>query len=304
MTRYAWVFNLDADFELTRPGYSTTDLLRDQLARHREAAAAMLMGANDVIASPGACRGFVGRAWCPTPRAVAVLKASGAEPEPHPARNILRLANHRRFAHQLGGGLPGQAYVESRSALADVLRDDSRAWLLKRPLAFAGRGQSRVTGAITAKQEAWIAASLRDDGLIAEPLVTPTFEVSLHGRINAAHVELGEVCTQEVTATRRVSPGRVLTQDDKLSGGGERAALFRQRGTRRSCLDRRRLFWPLRHRRLSLRLPFRPRFLRAQRNQRALYARLCRRVRSIENLEDSVVRLACQPPNPFASPHR
>lgn len=224
MTRYAWLFNLDADFELTRPGNSTTDLLRDQLARHREAAAALLMGPNDVIASPGACRGFVGRAWCPTPRAISVLKASGAEPEPHPSRNILRLANHRRFAHQIGGGLPGQAYVESRSALAEVLRDNSRPWLLKRPLAFAGRGQSRVTGAITAKQEAWIAASLRDDGLIAEPLVTPTFEVSLHGRINDTHFELGAVCTQEVSALGVFLAAR-LTQDDELSAA-ERAVLF------------------------------------------------------------------------------
>jgi hypothetical protein len=107
--------------------------------------------------------------------------------------------NHRLFAHELGGGLEDQHYVTTRAAL-DVLLG-KRDWLLKRPLAFAGRGQLRVSGKLTEKDDAWIAASLRADGLIVEPLVTPTLELSLHGFVwQDGRYELGRICVQAVSA--------------------------------------------------------------------------------------------------------
>src|SRR6188768_1160630 len=138
MTRsFAWVLNLDAELELARgrPGYVPRRKLLAQLAEHG-ASSRQLLAAGDLLLEPGvrAPQGAVGRAWCPTPRAIAQLCAAGAEPEPHPAQTTLRRVNHRAFAHELGGGLPDQAYVTSRAQLASRLGNCSRRWLLKRPL--------------------------------------------------------------------------------------------------------------------------------------------------------------------------
>jgi hypothetical protein len=202
VTRFAWVFNLDADFELTHPSYNTTDRMREALAKHGTASRA-LMGPDDVVAAAGLADAaqYVGRCWCPTPKALAQLHRAGVTPEAHPPLAVLRRVNHRRFAHELGGGLPDQRYVDTPEAFAALRTHQEPSWMIKRPLAFAGRGQLRVTGPLDAKQNNWIAASLRRDGLIVEPLVRPTVEVSLHGFIRRdGHRELGQVCLQEVSA--------------------------------------------------------------------------------------------------------
>lgn len=196
--RYAWVFNLDADFELTQRSYNTTALLNEQLAPHREAAR-VLMGPQDVLLED-ADVSCTGRAWSPTPHAISMMEKAGVVPEPHPTPEVLRRVNHRLFAHQLGGGLRNQHYVTDELSLLDVLRNESSPWMLKRPLSFAGRGQLRVQGPLDHKQHAWVAASLRVDGLVVEPLVVPTAEFSLHGFVwrDGTH-ELGRVCQQEVS---------------------------------------------------------------------------------------------------------
>jgi hypothetical protein len=128
------------------------------------------------------------------------MAAAGIEPEPHPAASVLRRVNHRLFAHQAGGGLPLQRYFTERAPLEELLRAAERPWLLKRPLAFAGRGQMRFYGPISEKQWSWLEVSLAQDGLIVEPLVTPTLEVSLHGFVwQTGRFELGRVCVQEVS---------------------------------------------------------------------------------------------------------
>ena len=89
-------------------------------------------------------------------------------------------------------------------------------------MAFAGRGQQRLFGHADAKQSAWIDASLRRTGLVVEPLVTPTLEVSLHGFIwcDRRH-ELGRICVQEVSA-RGVFRNIRLLLDGELSPSEER----------------------------------------------------------------------------------
>ena len=142
---------------------------------------------------------------------------AGVKPEPHPPLPVLYAVNHRKFAADLGLGLPEQRYVENRVVLDELLREKEHAWLLKRPLSFAGRGQQRIFGQIDAKQSAWIDASLRRTGLVIEPLVTPTLEVSLHGFIwrDGSH-EFGRVCVQEVSA-RGVFRSIRLMLDGELS---------------------------------------------------------------------------------------
>ncbi|HEY6081417.1 MAG TPA: hypothetical protein VIW29_21530 [Polyangiaceae bacterium] len=204
MTRsFAWVLNLDAELELARgrPGYVPRRKLLAQLAEHG-ASSRQLLTPGDLLLEPGviAPQGAVGRAWCPTPRAIAQLHAAGAAPEPHPEQGTLRRVNHRAFAHELGGGLPGQAYVTSRAQLERQLGDYARRWLLKRPLEFAGRGQLRVLGPLSDKQWSWVDVSLARDGLLLEPLVSIALEVSLHGYVwPDRHWELGRICVQQVS---------------------------------------------------------------------------------------------------------
>jgi phosphoribosylaminoimidazole carboxylase (NCAIR synthetase) len=123
--------------------------------------------------------------------------------------------NHRLFAHELGGGLPQQAYVQSREELAQRLGNYEQRWLLKRALSFAGRGQLRIIGPLTEKQESWVALSLGRDGLLLEPLVEPVLEVSLHGFVwRGGSFRLGRVCVQDVSA-------RGTFRGLRLAGPGE-----------------------------------------------------------------------------------
>jgi hypothetical protein len=224
--RFAWRLNLDAELELAAPRYEPEQRVLAQLAQHGSAAR-QLLGPDDVLIQPGtrAPEGdWIGRAWCPTPRAITELSAAGVTPEPHPAASVLLAVNHRRFAHELGGGLPGQRYAADTASFEAAFAQTPRPCLLKRPLAFAGRGQLRVYDALDAPQRAWIEASLRRDGLIVEPLVVPSLEVSLHGFVwrDGRH-ELGRICRQEVS-TRGVFKGSRLALAGELLPA--EAALF------------------------------------------------------------------------------
>jgi hypothetical protein len=219
--RYAWILNLDAELELARarPGYATSQKLLSQLAQHGSRSRALL-GPTDLLVEPNEelqakPTELVGRAWCPTPLALTRLRARGIEPEPHPEAAVLRRVNHRLFAHEVGGGLPHQTYFRNRDDLLSHLSGSSRHWLLKRPLAFAGRGQLRIIGPLTEKQLSWVDASLESDGLLLEPLVQPTLELSLHGFIwqDGRH-ELGRICTQQVSERGVFQSVRLATLDE------------------------------------------------------------------------------------------
>ena len=166
--RFAWVLNLDAELELAQPNYTPRARVTQQLELYGKDSR-RLLGPDDVLLWPRAPDSApfersaprLGRSWCPTPRALALFASFGIEPEPHPEAGVLRRVNHRRFAHELGGGLPGQRYLEDRDELDEALRNATAPLLLKRPLAFAGRGQTRVYAyaKITDKERSWIAAS-------------------------------------------------------------------------------------------------------------------------------------------------
>jgi len=223
MTKHAWVLNLDAELELARLDFAYVPRLKllRQLAQFGQGSRALL-GPKDVLVQPGSASlsGFVGRAWCPTPLSLAQLAAAGASPEPHPDACVLRRVNHRLFAFEAGGGLPDQQYFRERAPLEALLRRGDKRWLLKRPLAFAGRGQMRFYGAISDKQWSWLDVSLAQDGLIVEPLVTPTLELSVHGFIwRDGRYELGRPCVQRVTergvfrSVRLAEPAELATSE-------------------------------------------------------------------------------------------
>lgn len=218
--KFAWVLNLDAELELARPrfAYAPRTKVLQQLAQYGRGSRALL-GPEDVLLEPGGVApngDFVGRAWCPTPSALRRLSAAGITAEPHPEPEVLRRVNHRLFAHQAGGGLLEQAYFTERAPLEDLLRRAERPWLIKRPLAFAGRGQMRFCGTITDQQWSWLDASLAQDGVIIEPLVTPTVELSVHGFVwPTGRHELGRICVQ-VVSDRGVFRGSRLAAPGEL----------------------------------------------------------------------------------------
>jgi hypothetical protein len=215
---FAWVLNLDAELELEKPSFNARTRFLEQLALYGAGSRALL-GPRDVLLGEEKggtdVAGRLGRAWCPTPRALARMRAARVTPEPHPPVEILRLVNHRRFAHELGGGLPDQHYVERRPELEALLARREHPWLLKRPLAFAGRGQQRAYGSLDEKQWSWVDASFKVSGLVVEPLVIPALEVSLHGFIwREGRYELGRTCVQEVS-------DRGVFRGIRLAGPGE-----------------------------------------------------------------------------------
>jgi hypothetical protein len=233
--RLAWILNLDAEYELSRggSGYTPSSKLTSQLEVFGAASRALLHPHDLLIGEATDRQGFdpkayLGRAWCPTPRAIARFRALGIEPEPHPPVDVIRRVNHRRFAHEVGGGLPEQRYFEQRSDIDALLRRNERSWLFKRPLAFAGRGQLRayVERPLSEKEQNWIDASLKSDGLVVEPLVEPTLEVSLHGFVwrDRRH-ELGRACVQDVSQ-RGVFKGVRLAREGEL--GADEATLRAQ----------------------------------------------------------------------------
>lgn len=199
------MLNLDAELELADPRYQPRTRLLDQLAKYGTDSR-MLLGSEDILLTPGRevaePFGFTGRAWCPTGNALRILADSGVVPEPHPDTSVIRRVNHRRFAHELGGGLSGQRFITDLSELEEWLRRADHPLLLKRPLAFAGRGQQRVYSfsRITQKEWSWIQGSLAKDGLVVEPLVKISCEFSLHGFVwPDKEFELGRICVQEVS---------------------------------------------------------------------------------------------------------
>jgi hypothetical protein len=239
--RFAWILNLDAEYELSRggPGYTPSSKLTSQLELYGASSRALLH-AEDLLLSEKATlatfdpRQFIGRAWCPTPRAIERFEALGIAPEPYPPVDVIRRVNHRRFAHEIGGGLPGQRYFERRADIDELLRRNERSWLFKRPLAFAGRGQLRayLERPLTEKEQNWIDASLDSDGLIVEPLVEPTLEVSLHGFVwRDRRFELGRTCVQEVSnrgvfkGVRLAQEGELGADESTLRAQGEQVAL-------------------------------------------------------------------------------
>src|SRR6478752_1816367 len=245
MRRYAWVFNLDAELELARgrPGYIAQRKLTEQLAEHGQSSRALLGPSDLELTQVSETTGLSGRAWCPTPLAVAALRARGIEPEPHPDAAILRRVNHRLFAHELGGGLPRQSYVQSRAQLSSVLDDYRERWLLKRPLSFAGRGQLRAIGSLTDKQWTWVDASLKRDGLLVEPLVEPCFELSLHGFVwPDGRYELGRICAQDVSERGHFRGARLALHAELQDA--ERAALLERAETSAQALHGAGYFGP------------------------------------------------------------
>ena len=187
MDTLAWVLNFDAENELSLgPGYTPSAAMRARTRALRQQVHALVGTCLfvDDDTPPGAAAGLRGAAWCPTPRALALLRRAGASVPDAPSFDVLREVNHRRFATTLGPTLPGAVFTADAGEIARAVGGTSPTsrWLLKRPLAMAGRGRLRVDrGELDERARRWIGASLRGgDGLQVEPWVERRGDVALH----------------------------------------------------------------------------------------------------------------------------
>jgi hypothetical protein len=198
---FAWVLNLDADVELAaiasgaagaRAAYAPKRSVREAMrAFVPRLAASLLDPEQDLLVdedSPaGIARGKVGRAFCPTPRALRLLRRAGAEPEPHPECDVLVRVNARAFASSLGTTLPGATFVaqevDARARLAAPPPPElSDAWRIKRNFGMTGRGQRVVVPSRLSEADmAFVRAGFAEGGVQIEPDVAIVDEMAIHG---------------------------------------------------------------------------------------------------------------------------
>ena len=190
--RLAWVLNLDADLELAAPrGYTPTKGVRDAMAKFVPLLARSLLGPEDLLVddttAAGVARGFTGRAFCPTPRALALLARSGAALAPTPPLDVLRRVNSRAFAASLGATLPSAAFVTSLDEASEKLAETPAlggAWRIKRAFGMSGRGQRVVQlGHATEADLAFLRAGMTEGGVQIEPNVVIVDEYAIHGML-------------------------------------------------------------------------------------------------------------------------
>ena len=209
-TRLAWVLNLDADVELGAGArYQPTRSVRLAMKPHVERLAASLLGPDDLLVDesspPGLARGLRGRAFCPTPRALAILRRAGADPEPHPPLDVLRRVNSRAFASSLGPTLPGAAFVTDLESARGALEREppvGEAWRAKYPFGMAGRNQRVLTPASLAEADvAFVKRGLAQGGLQIEPNVAIDDEYAIHGVVaGEGSLRLGVLVRQRCDA--------------------------------------------------------------------------------------------------------
>ena len=223
----AWLLNLDADDELAEPERAIQSKLSAPRLKELGVRTGLVAERDVLLANDARGDGLAGRAWMPTPRALARIREAGAIPPPAPTLEVLTRVNHRAFASSLGIALPGAVFATDVEAVARAVAGPSPtgAWLLKRPLSFAGRGRRRVAqGALDGASRAWIAASLAaQGGLSVDPEVTRTDDFALHGHLDRdATLVLGQPTAQTCDArgvwrgSERVAPGD-LTEGEHTS---------------------------------------------------------------------------------------
>lgn len=231
----AWVLNLDAEDELGHVGAHTPTLA---LTARVEALlptlrSTGLVAPGDVVIWPSNADagGREGRAWCPTRWALVQLERAGAKVPRAPSMDVLLRVNHRRFAHELGQALPGAGFAEHAHELealldrgASVSAED--AWVLKRPLGYAGRGRRKISARTRLPaDDAWIEASLRAGGVQVEPWVQRELDVGLHGFVDEhGTLTIGQPTVQDIDAQGQWRATRVAEAGALQPGELERLA--------------------------------------------------------------------------------
>jgi hypothetical protein len=209
-TRSAWVLNLDADYELEDPhSYTPSRRTRERV---REFATRLhgLLQPGDIVLEAGLTVPpgmYAGEAWCPTPRALAMLEAAGCELPDSPSLEVLQRVNDRRFAIELGLGSLCAHYVTDVATAIGLLeaKRPGERWLMKRAFGLAGRGHRPGNGPPSDEDLRWLQSSLRHGyGVSIEPWVAREADFAMHGRLaRDGEVALGRAVMQRCDARGR-----------------------------------------------------------------------------------------------------
>jgi hypothetical protein len=203
--RFAWVLNLDADVELAaiasgaagaRTGYSPKQSVLEAMRANAPKVTERLVDPkNDLLidpdSPPNVARGCVGRAFCPTPRALRILHRAGADPEAHPDVDVILQANSRGFCASLGQTLPAAVFVTNEDDAKKLLLTAPPShvathWRVKRNFGMTGRGQRIVDPKNLGDPDfAFVRAGFSEGGLQIEPDVKIISEFSIHGMLAA-----------------------------------------------------------------------------------------------------------------------
>ena len=234
----AWILNLDAENELDASGhYTPTAHMHAIVERERERLLATLLAPGDVLltesdfAANGTAlrttQGLTGLAWSPTPRALAQLRAAGADPIAAPSVATLRKVNARAFAAALreplqGGSFEKHVAITLDELLARLSHAVPHGWLVRRTFGAAGRGRRRIAaGRPSAAELAWIVASLRRGPMVLEPWVEVTREYTRSAWVHTnGELTISPPCFQSTNAhgawtlTERAESGAVSREDD------------------------------------------------------------------------------------------
>lgn len=177
---HVFVLNLDAEDELADPSAQTSSNAMRARIRELEPKLAALVADGRVLREGERVPGARGLAWCPTPSAIARLRAGGAIPVAAPTFAVLRRVNHRRFSFDLGATLPGERWA---TTTADVVAAcaEGGTWLLKAGWGFAGRGRLRLEAPMNDADRARIERIVAGEGAQLEPLVERTGDFAIHG---------------------------------------------------------------------------------------------------------------------------
>jgi hypothetical protein len=248
---FVWELNLDAERELATAGSYTRSLEQQRfVVAHRDQARAML-GAGDVALEDVGLqredlRGRIGRAWCPTPGALARLRRVGALIPEAPTLEVLREVNGRRFCAELGQTLDGAVYSAELDVLLARLEDPAGPanWLAKRELGVAGRGRLKLgRGTPSVAELSWLRASLRGGGLQLEPWLELEAEFDLQGLIEPdGSYQLSKPGLQHIDAHGSWLATHEALESELLPG--ERAALMAEGERVAEALAERGYFGP------------------------------------------------------------
>ncbi len=229
----AWVLNLDAEEELAARGrYAPNARLAALVNRNAARLAGVLVLAGDVVVDEhtpaGAARGLEGRAWSPTPRALALLAHAGARLPDAPALDVLRAVNARPFAAGVRAELGGEPFDKRVARFLDealvlLERPAPLGWLVRRTFGAAGRGRMRIaSGPPSEHERRWLAASVARGPLVVEPWVDVAHETTVSGSVSrSGAVCILAPCAQRTTrggawvATRRTGAGELARSDDE-----------------------------------------------------------------------------------------
>jgi hypothetical protein len=214
--KFAWILNLDADVELAAiacgVAYSPKQSVIEAMRIFAPKVAAHLLDPKidlviDELSPPLVARGLIGRAFCPTPRALRLLRRAGAEPEAHPDCDVLVRVNARAFCSSLGQTLEGAAFVTTEDDAKKILLTSppsaiATSWRVKRNFGMTGRGQRVIDPArATDSDFAFVRAGFSEGGVQIEPDVNIISELAIHGVLAAnGDLVLGPVVKQHCSA--------------------------------------------------------------------------------------------------------